>query len=297
MSINDATINNDADELDDDAAQLVAEPEHIAADTREERYFQLMAVALRACAQYKPMFGKGRKGGLSVEQFQALYGADPFYHWVGLDSPLMYAAHKAAGGMTSIYRQLGIGGEWIFRHVLRDSLGLTDEQARWSYQVPAAQGKQRTLTLDGRIQLDHVQNDAARQRVAAWLERAADKMLLPQRMREQITGVVFEVRQGYKSKDSKRQNADIANASSAYTNFYMPALVLLSTQIDEGVATRYMQARWLLLTGTTNGRDVDSAYGFCRDVLGYNLAAFYETYSPRIKAELESVLSTLLEAK
>jgi hypothetical protein len=113
LSIDDAIIDNDADERDDDAMQLTVEPEHIAAATREERYFQLMVVALRACAQYKPMFGKGRKGGLTVEQFQALYGADPFYHWVGLDSPLMYAAHKAAGGMTSIYRQLGIGGEWI----------------------------------------------------------------------------------------------------------------------------------------------------------------------------------------
>jgi hypothetical protein len=34
-----------------------------------------------------------------------MYGADPFCSWVGLDSPLMYAAHKAAGGMTSVYRQ------------------------------------------------------------------------------------------------------------------------------------------------------------------------------------------------
>ena len=32
-----------------------------------------------------------------------------------------------------------------------------------------------------------------------------------------LKGTVFEVRQGYKSKDSKRQNADIANAATAYT--------------------------------------------------------------------------------
>jgi len=31
-----------------------------------------------------------------------MYRSDPFYNWVGLDNPLMYAAHKAAGGMTSI---------------------------------------------------------------------------------------------------------------------------------------------------------------------------------------------------
>jgi len=30
-----------------------------------------------------------------LQEFQALYQADPFYNWFGLDNPLMYAAHKA----------------------------------------------------------------------------------------------------------------------------------------------------------------------------------------------------------
>lgn len=266
------------------------------AETREERYFQLLSVALRACANYRPMFGKGRKGGLSLEQFQALYGADPFYSWIGLDSPLIYAAHKAAGGMTSIYRQLGIGGEWVFRNVLQDSLGLSSEQAVWSYQVSDAKGNSRTLTLDGRIHLDHVAHPEARSRVQQWVIEAAEQLRLNRQMRDQLNGVVFEVRQGYKSKDSKRQNADIANASNAYTHFYMPVLVLLSTQIDQDVAVRYTQAQWLLLTGTTDGSATTSTYTFCREVLGYDLAGFYQTYADRIKAELETVLQTLLEA-
>jgi hypothetical protein len=48
----------------------------------------------------------------------------------------MYAAHKAAGGMTSVYRQLGIGCERLFRGVIQDSLSLTAEQANWEYSVP-----------------------------------------------------------------------------------------------------------------------------------------------------------------
>ncbi|HEX6287678.1 MAG TPA: hypothetical protein VFZ66_00735 [Herpetosiphonaceae bacterium] len=285
------------DSFDDEPEELIPEPELQPAhgNTREDQYFQLLVVALRACAQYKPMFGKGRKGGLSLEQFQEMYRADSFYSWVGLDSPLMYAAHKAAGGMTSIYRQLGIGGEWIFRNVLRDSLGLSAEQATWSYEVPIAQGKLRKLTLDGRIQFDHVRNPMIRARVQEWVAAAADQLRLNHKMREQIKGVVFEVRQGYKSKDSKRQNADIANASNAYTNFYMPVLVLLSTQIDQDVALRYRQAQWLLLTGTTHGSTVSSTYAFCREVLGYDLARFYQSYTSQIKAELETVLKTLLE--
>ncbi len=53
----------------------------------DEAYFALMVKPLRACAAYKPKFGKGGKIGLTLDQFQALYQADPFYNWVGLDSP------------------------------------------------------------------------------------------------------------------------------------------------------------------------------------------------------------------
>ena len=125
---------------------------------------------------------------------------------------------------------------------------------------------------------------------------ATDKLLLTQRVRSDLKGVVFEVRQGYKSKDSKRQNADISNASNAYAKLYIPTLLLLSAQIDDDVAARYTQARWLLLTGTTGGSQVESTYTFCRDVLDYDLAGFFRRHSRRIKVELEKVLKTLLRA-
>lgn len=34
----------------------------------------------------------------------------------------MYAAHKAAGGMTSVYRQIGIGCERLFRKLVSAEL-------------------------------------------------------------------------------------------------------------------------------------------------------------------------------
>ena len=79
----------------------------------DERYLILLTKPLEVCAKYRSKFGQGGTG-VSVDEFQSLYGGDPFYSWMGLDSPLMYAAHKAAGGMTSVYRQLGIGAQWIF---------------------------------------------------------------------------------------------------------------------------------------------------------------------------------------
>src|SRR6185437_1025862 len=262
----------------------------------DEEYYELLAGAIRVCAQYKPMFGQSRSGGgLTLAQFRQMYGADPFYSWLGLDSPMMYAAHKAAGGMTSIYRQIGIGGQWVFNKVLQNTLGLTHEQANWTYTVPKLDGGTRPLSLDGRIELNNIADARLRDRVRAWMEAGLRRVLVdhiaanpPQK------GVVFEVRQGYKSKDSKRQNADIANAAHAYVEGYLPSVVLLSNQIDTDLVTRYTQARWLMLTGTTGGTSVDSTYVFCRDVLGYDLAGFFQRNSARFKIELEAVLTALL---
>lgn len=57
-----------------DFTEAVPEPDErlITGNTREERYFQLIATALQACAQYKPMFGKGRKGGVTLEEFHLI---------------------------------------------------------------------------------------------------------------------------------------------------------------------------------------------------------------------------------
>lgn len=109
-----------------------------------------------------------------------------------------------------------------------------------------------------------------------------------------LKGSVFEVRQGYKSKDSKRQQADLANASAAYAATYLPVLLLLSTQIDEDLAERYRGARWLILRGATTGADTTSTYTFCRDVLGYDLAGFFERNSIHLRAEITAVPETLL---
>src|SRR3990172_7048721 len=85
-----------------------------------------------------------------------------FYTWFGLDSSLVYSAHKAAGGMTSLYRQIGIACERLFRQVLQDTLGLTQEQAHWSYTVPASGKKQLKLTLDGRVSISAIRDKRKR---------------------------------------------------------------------------------------------------------------------------------------
>ena len=112
----------------------------------ETRYLKLVVDPIRVCGRYKPKFGQGAKeGGLSLDQFQTLYQEDAFYHWMGLDNPMMYAAHKAAGGMTSIYRQIGIGCEKLFRTIIQDSLGLSPTDSIWFYEVQLQNGKKNLM--------------------------------------------------------------------------------------------------------------------------------------------------------
>src|SRR5439155_13441650 len=115
----------------------------------------------------------------------------------------------------------------------------------WNYVTPRAGGGQIRLALDARIDLDHIKN-APRARVADWLDGMKDVL----DVEIDIRGAVFEVRQGYKSKDSKRQNADLANAANAFTQQYLPVVFLLSAQIDSDLVTRYAMEKWVILRGT-----------------------------------------------
>lgn len=258
----------------------------------DEEYIRIVTRPLLSCMNYRPRFGTGV--GLTLSEFQRLYQADPFYFWFGLDSPLMYTAHKAAGGMTSVYRQIGIGCQRLVQRILMDTLGLTAEQSTWSYQIQGTGDKLRTLSLDCRIPIADIQSEN-RSLVESWLQEACRTTGVSVEVSNILKGAVFEVRQGYKSKDSKRQNADLANAAAAYSEAYLPVLLLLSTQMDIDVAYRYRNARWLILYGTTTGSTTDSTYEFFRQVLSYDLADFFQRHSTRFKQEVEAVLIALLQ--
>ena len=260
-------------------------------DNSDEKYLSLMMDPIRVSAKYRPRFGLGGKG-LDLEDFSELYGSDPFYSWVGLDSPLVYAAHKASGGMTSIYRQLGIGCERLFRALLQDMLNLSEEQVKWTYTIPVPGGRTRTLALDGRIDLADLRERDARRRLRDWLQRLRQKL----DVQIDVRGAVFEIRQGYKSKDSKRQNADLTNATNAYTQRYLPVLTVMSMQLDSDLRVRYEGSKWGVLAGdAASDDDCSSTYAFCREVVGYDLAEFFNRNADAIRSEVRQIIGTLLE--
>jgi len=270
----------------------VAQPD---GPNRDKRYLAIVVEPIRVCATYKPKMGCG-PAGCDLRSFQTLYRSDPFYAWFGLDNPLMYAAHKAAGGMTSLYRQIGIGCEHLFRQVLQDELELAADEATWSYEVTGANRKIRTLSLDGRIPLDAIRTEpATKARVRKWIQDEAKELGVDEQIAAQLKGVVFEVRQGYKSKDSKRQNADISNAATAYTKAYLPCVVVMSNQIDADILIRYRAEKWAVLTASTaRSSALQSTYVFFREIIGYDLAGFFERHSSTLKNEVAAVLEKLL---
>lgn len=259
----------------------------------ESEYLEIFLEPIRKCADYTPKFGtSSRETGLDVAGFKTLYGSDPFYSWIGLDSDLMYAAHKAAGGMTSVYRQIGIGCERIFREILFDCARYANrDSATWSYTASTQSGRTKTLSLDGRIGLSDIQNPEMRERATKWLADYCQQLGVPKVPTE---GAVFEVRQGYKSKDSKRQNADIDNATVAWANDYLPVFAIFSGQIDTDIVLRYRNSRCGILTGTRGSGSLLSLYDFMDEIVGYDLAGFYEAQSTAIRTEIEAILKTLL---
>ena len=259
----------------------------------ESEYLEIFLEPIRKCADYTPKFGtSSRDGGLDLAGFKSLYGGDPFYSWIGLDSDLMYAAHKAAGGMTSVYRQIGIGCERIFREILFDCAEYSErESATWSYEATTQSGKKKTLSLDGRIGLEDIGSADMRDRAEKWIADYCQELGVP---KVPNAGAVFEVRQGYKSKDSKRQNADIDNATVAWSHDYLPVFAIFSSQIDTDIVLRYRNSRCGILTGVRGTGSLVSIYDFMADIVGYDLARFFESRSTDIRKEIEAVLETLL---
>ncbi len=260
----------------------------------DDKYCEILMSPLRVCANYLPKMGG--KTGVDLDAFIQDYEADPLYHWIGFDSPLMFAAHKAAGGMTSLYRQLGIGTERLFRTILMDSFGLTEEEANWEYAYTKTDDATATRYLDGRLDVALIEKAGKRDSafVTEWLRSVSKKLGID----IPLKGAVFEVREGYKSADSKRQNADLENLANAMKSCYLMTMALMSMQINNNVYRRYKENGLLVLVGdVSNTNPTESTYAFLNQVADYNLAGFFERNTSRLRETTTQILEQLLDQK
>ena len=251
---------------------------------------------VRVCADYRPAFGQSNSHGIDFSAFQELYASDPFYAWLGLDDPLVYAAHKTAGGLTSVYRQIGVGTERLLREILRDTLGLDEAQTAWRYEYGKPDGKKGVHILDARVSLRDL-DDSQRRRLSGWISSVGQHIgLTPQKIKR-LNGVVFEIRQGYKSADSKRQNADLRFGMSAYQEGLLPAFMILSRQVSETVIERYKANNMAVVTGVLADNPQTSTFAFFQHVMGYDLTAFFKRNTKTLKYEVLRIVHALLSAK
>lgn len=260
---------------------------------RDRAYLELFLSPIRKCADYRPAFGHGRPDGFTLSDFESLYSQDPFYAWIGLDDPLMYAAHKAAGGLTSVYRQVGVGGERLLRAIIMDSLRLSREQIDWRYSYDKPDGKDGTHILDAKIMTQDL-SGKSRKTFDDWLRLGLRTVSNSASRGKHIHGAAFEIRQGYKSADSKRQNADLRFGIRSYQASMIPVFAVLSSQVSEPVVRRYRSDGMLVLTGIPDGESTVSTFTFFRQVIGYDLAAFFKRNSPTLKSEIATIIQRLL---
>lgn len=260
----------------------------------DDKYVKIFLNPLYECLDYKPKFGNAsKKDGYSLEDFLELYSSDPFYSWIGLNNPILYTAHKAAGGMTSIYRQIGTGCERLFRQIIMDSTQYESEDSvYWSYTSKTKGGKDKVLSLDGRLEIKDIVNPSVKNKTKQWLNTYCTELGVE---KDGIKGAVFEVRQGYKSKDSKRQNGDIDNIAVAYSMRYLPVITVFSSQIDNDIVLRYRSAKSAILIGSLVGDSRTSLFSFCKDVLEFDLAAFFKRNSTAIKREMNTILKQMFQ--
>jgi hypothetical protein len=248
---------------------------------------------VRKCALYKPAFGQSGDQGVTLPQFQTLYGQDPFYAFLGLNDPAVYAAHKAAGGLTSVYRQIGVGSERLIRLVMGSTLGLSEPEMLWSYQYVSGPQKTSTHTLDVQVRSSHLRNSAQQQRLNDWLGQAL-KFVFTGGGHTAVDGLVMEVRQGYKSADAKRQSADLRFGLHAYAAGLLPVVLVMSGQVSEPVIRRYRADGMLVLTGVVGSDPFRSTFAFFEQVVGYDLRAFFERNSEQLRREITLVVRKLL---
>lgn len=262
---------------------------------RDEKYLKIFLSPLQICAGYLPAFGTSGNSGLSLSDFQSLYGSDEFYSWIGLDTPLVYAAHKASGGLTSIYRQIGVGSERLLREIIKDGFALAQEKVEWKYEYQKTKAQKAFHILDARISIEDLKDAVQVKRVQKWLQKA--QKAAHGDSHTQMRGAIFEIRQGYKSADSKRQNADLRFGARAYQCGHIPVVAVLSSQVSETVIARYRDAGMLVLTGIRSDDPTVSTFAFFKEVVGYRLEDFFVRTSPRIRDVIHSLIKKLLSPK
>ena len=127
-------------------------------------------------------------------------------------------------------------------------------------------------------------------RIQSWIAGVKERLGITVSLR----GVVFEIREGYKSADSKRQNADLENSANALGAGYLMTMMVMSNQINNTVYNRYRNGNLLILRGNLDDDPYISTYAFFKNIIGYDLAGFFARNSKHLRKEVKRVLEYIV---
>jgi len=72
----------------------------------------------------------------------------------------------------------------------------------------------------------------------------------------------------------------------------LPVIVIVSTQVNNTVFQRYRDQRLHLMLGVLKGDN--STFGFFSEVIGYDLAGFFQRNSSDIRKRFDAIIKQLL---
>ena len=127
-----------------------------------------------------------------------------------------------------------------------------------------------------------------------WIGHASEAAGLAPEIALALRGAVFEIRQGYKSADSKRQNADIGFGTHALKEGYLPCVMVFSGQVSQTVVTRYKAQGLYVMLGSRNPLAHESTFDFFRNAVGWDLEEWMLTNQAALKTEIQSIVKHLL---
>jgi hypothetical protein len=87
------------------------------------------------------------------------------------------------------------------------------------------------------------------------------------------------------------------NSQPFKTHKRPPVFAIFSSQIDADIVLRYRNNRSGILIGSHSTNPTVSLYAFTEQVIGYDLAGFFQRNSAEIKYQIHDVIQILLSAE
>lgn len=209
--------------------------------------------------------------------------SDALYGLLFRDISEFYVQSVLGGRITtSLHRNFGDIVEMSVREIFKSAFDLDDQLAQSSFTLKSIE-KRSTRTTD--VTLPYT---ALEEKTVGRL-RAFHEQLCKRHRRDveglhaTCKGVGYEVRQCYKSNDSKRRTADIDMSHLLANKGLAPVMLIFCSSSSASIIQDYNRlSKWLILEGT-------AAFEYVNDVTGFNYRAYLDSKIEKLAPQLRSL--------